>query len=498
MENEDGNKTKLKFLDNIVDFSRKIETLTEDLYQLLKSKDNKVLDPVKPIIEPRRGASAVVAFYNMYLDAAKTFKEVEAKLDATEIFKKGNDAALEIEDLDAVHVIELLGEFAAKIKDLENDSKIKIVSKMIEDSSKKLEKYLEVVIKVSLRALNRLPRVVDKLDVYSRFIIKHGNGDRYLKEYLEVFHSKLSFLGIENNKKALLQQTENLTGHFNMVKELNTRILGKRVAKNINKGIVQLLVLDLKAIVAKILAKIDKNQAPASIPFLIQLYARIRHREGSIVEEIEELFELKPEIIKLIFNCFIQFFGQLDLLEKPNSKLEAEELTVLLASILHEFSVNKEAKREWATKFGRSFGVSDTAELGSNFSEKCLLKITDLSSKLEIRERSIYVINNVHCFREYLDKFSGLSIKQLIYKHTETIIGLIKVEIGSKTPSEAYKYLLGDLAEVKKYSLPEEEQVYVSQSIRTMVEDRMAKKLIQGNPQLLIEAISNAYTGKAE
>lgn len=495
MEGQEENKTKLKFLDEVVEFSKRVESLTDDLRQLLRSKNSRVLDPIRPIIEPRSGAVTVLAFYDAYLSAAKAFEDIGAKIDASDLFKEDNNVEVEIEDLEALKILDLLTPFISRIEELEKNSNIKIVAKLIDSASKKLDKYLEVVVNAALSALKRLPRVVDKLDVYSRFILKHCDDEEYLRQYVRIFQSRLNFVGIEDNKRALLQQTDNLTKHFNMVKELNSRILGKRVAKSINKGVVRQLVLDLKVIMAKLLARMDKSHKPKYIPFLILLYSRLRHHEGDMVEEIEELFELKPEITKLIFNCFIQFFGHLDLIEKPNSKLEAEELTDLLATILDGFSICKSAKREWVSSFGRSFGVSDYEDLNSNFSEKCLHKITTLGEQLDVKERSIYIINNVSSLKKYLTKFMGLTTKQLVYKNCETIVGLIKIEIGSKSPEDAYTYLLKELSEVQKYSLPEEERLYISQSIRAMVEDRMSKRQIQGNPQLLLEAISNVYTG---
>lgn len=492
MEKDEKNEAKFKFLGRTLEFTKNIENLAEDLLQLLKSKDSSVLDPIRPIIHPKRKASAVLEFYNSYLQAAQTFKEVESKIKESGIATKPN---LKIEDLETGSTLDLLGLLIREIDELEKHSEIKIANKLAADQKKSLNKYLEIIKNTVLSALERLPKVVDKLDVYSRFILKYYDTDQYLKEYIGVCQARLSFFEIENREAAILQQTKNLTEHFNMIKELNTRILGRRFSRTINDGLIQLLVLDLKTILGSYLLKIEKSQSPFHIPFLIQLYSRLRHSGGNMVEEIEQLFELKPEVMKLIFNCFIQFFGQLDLLESPNGELVSEDITVLLAEILEQFALNKDAKREWVSSFGSSFGIFSVDELGFNLCEKCLLKITSLSEQLDVRERSIYTINNIHTLREYFLKFSGLDIKQLIYKNCETVIGVLKIGLESKPPADAYKFLFGELLAAQKYYLPEEERTYIAQKLKQIVEDGTSKKTIQGNPHTLLRMISEAYAG---
>lgn len=331
------------------------------------------------------------------------------------------------------------------------------------------------------------------IDQYSRFVIANVDKEAYLREYMDVFRLRMGFVSIKDNEQAILQQTKNLTAYFGMVKELNRRIIGRKCARIINEGIIQLLVLDLKTTLGDCLMKIDKDQSPESIVFLIQLYSQLRHSGGSVADEIEKLFELKPEIIKLIFNCFIQFFGQLDLQDRPNTNLQAEKIVVLLSKILKKFSRNKEVKREWCERFGNSFGVHNVKDLNQNFCEKCLLKITGLAERVEDKLRPVYMINNIHTLKDYAITFSGLDIKQIVYKNCELLVGFLRLGLELKSPVEAYRYLVDELSKAKGMWLPEEERQYVTDKIKKLFEEAITNKSIHGNPQTVVDGISQAY-----
>lgn len=490
---ENRNEEKLQFLENNIETTRKVKLLTEDIMQLLKTRDDTVLDTIKPIVEPRKNACAILNFYNQYLCANKKFDEFNKSVADLKLEDKNKKGSIEIEYLYKTKIVDLLEEQIKTMNMLDEFREIEIVKKVMKDHNKKLNTILDIIKNTAISTLERLPKVVENIDSLSRFILKYTDTKKYLQEYTEICHSRLGFYGIENNEKAILQQTKNLTEYFNMIKELNTRILGKKFSKKVNEVLIKLIVLDLKNIIGTLLMKINKSQSPSSIPFLIELYSRIRHSNGNMVEEIEELFELKPEIMKIMFNCFIQFFGELDLLNKPRKELTAEKLTRILSEILYQFRNHKEVKREWGSTYGSSFGVYRIDDIDSNFTEKCLLKITELSKLIDAKKSQIYMLNNIHSLKEYFVKFSGLETKQLVYKYCENVVGFLRIEIESQAPETVQDYLKSQIDKMKRYFLPEEDRRYINEKIKVLVEDLFARKIIQGNPEAILEEVSKCF-----
>lgn len=489
MKNVEESKNNIKLLEEIEKLSKNINRFADDLLQLLKAKDSSVLDEVREYVGPRRNALKVLNFYEFYLDNSKKFSEANEKIENSKI----DNTTATIKDLEKIQMLDLLKTQTTIINGFEEYSGIEIVDKLVIKQKKTLEKNLETVKCVVIESLRRLPKVVDKIDVYSRFLLANYDKKSYLKEYTDVFVSRMSFLAIKGNENAILQQTKSLTNTFNMLKELNKRILGRETSRVVNDGVIKILVLDLRNTLSQYLLEIDKEQSPSKIPFLIQLYTRLKHTDGSMVEEIEYLFKLKPEIMKIVFNCFIRFFGNLDLLEEPSKTLRAEEITETLAEILKQFSLNRFAKKEWVQTFGGSFGIHNVSEINQNFCDKCLHKITKISEQLDPKLRPIYIINNLNALQEYINEFSGMEIKQMIYKNCEIITGFLIVELESKTPTESYNYLLTELQKAKNLWLPEEERNHVSEKIKKIIEDGISKKTIVGNPHELIDAMEMAY-----
>lgn len=488
--------SKSKYLNGIVELTKNVDNLVEDLLQHLKSKDSSVLDRIRPIIEPKRNAKEIMNFYSSILDSDKKFKEINENIKKSGILNKLADSKIEIEDLESIKMFDQVNLLILTIDDLEKYKDIKIISKVLKEERKNFDNYIEAIQTAIFNSLERLPNVVDKIDIYIKFVLKYCDIKKFINGYIEICRSRLGFPNEDFKKEIILQRCAKLNGYLNMIKDLNIKIIGKKQSRIINDMLIKLIVLDLKSILATFLSEIEKDQSPFHIPFLIELYSKIRHSTENIVEEIESLFELKPELIKLMFNCFIQFFGELDLLEFPNKSLKSEKLTVLLANILNQFELCKDAKREWILSYGSSFGVYNADELNVNFCEKCLLKISELLKKLGTKAQSIYFINNINTLKPYFVKFGGMNIKELMYKNCEIIIGFLKVEIDSQSsPIDAYKYLLNELISAKQYFLPKEEREYVSLKLKQTVEDLISRKTLQGNPQPLLDAISEAYCG---
>ncbi len=152
-----------------------------------------------------------------------------------------------IKDLKDFEILEILKKYKSLKNNLEEYHKVNIVNQL---NSKTDKFYNDSVLKIKevfFKALDRLPKVVNSIDKYAEFLLKNLKQKQFLSEYSEIIYQQLKFPKVENFQ-AMVLQTKNLTKYFNLIINLNVEILGKSMARNINVGLIQLLIIQLKKI----------------------------------------------------------------------------------------------------------------------------------------------------------------------------------------------------------------------------------------------------------
>ncbi|OQS54643.1 hypothetical protein EHP00_141 [Ecytonucleospora hepatopenaei] len=482
---------KLKHLTKQVKFCEKIDQICTKVLIELKNTDYKTMQSFKPYILPKENIKKLLDFYEKYTETRKGLEKIKIKLEKSEILQR----TLKIKELEALEITTLLEKYKGYLNNLEIYKQVNIVDALIKESQEFFDSMVEKIKKSFVMALNRLPKIVNKIDVYAYFLLQHCDKKQFLGDYTKRVYSRLGFLDINNNLQLLVQQTSNLTKYFNLITQMNAEILGKREAYNINVGLVSLIIVNLKKVMVDTLLVVDKQNKASDIPLLIDLHYNLKHKEGKQIKEIEELFVFKQQIEKLVLNCLIQFFADLELLEHPRDDLCAENVCKIITKALDSFAKNQELKEDWSKKYGRSFGIYNVCDLNTNISTKCLNKIVNLSSQLKEFDKYVYLINNKACFRHYADNFDNLTFKKSINKDVQLIVGLWKIKLEAYKGLVLNRYLTSRLKAHAKYFLPEKERHKVQEAIKTIVESLIVRKMIEGQTNHLKEAIENTYTG---
>lgn len=483
---------------DVLDFSDRVDSLADELLGILKTMDSQALAGIRPYIEPRKNIVKIISFYDLLQSTIKEFGKVRDDLEKSQLIQRSHGEDVEIEELEKHKVLDLVTSVNKEIQSLKEFEGVRIVSKVMREMERLVDLAIGMVEQSVLASLRRLPKVVDKVDAYAKFALNHRESEKFIEAYTGICLERMGFAGIENNLASILQRTRNLTAHFNMVIDFNIRILGRKRARVTNDGLVKIMILDLKRILSDILGKADTEKKPDYIPFLIQLYARLRHSNGNIVKEIEELFVFKEEILTIMFNCFIHLIMETGLQEVPNKELREEKSVATLVETLAQFDKHGEVKRAWVEKYGSSFGVHTPEDLNSNFARKAFQFTTRLSKGLDVEERAIYTVNNIHWFKDLTTKISGYELKQLIYKNCETIVGMWKINLSGLEQGSLNAALIENLDRSRRYYLPDEERTHVVGKIRGMFQDFVAKGMFCSNPQVILEKMSAAYSGTTE
>lgn len=484
-----------KYLRLLSSFSRKLEDKMTGLLTKLECTEYTALDSFKSLIGPKKTLEQLSRFYSLYTVAIKNLEKFQAELE--ELLQSEKDGKeISPEKIVSLETFEKIEQLMKMKKDLEEFNGVKLVA-AYEDKTTEYINRLMKIIKTSLfRSLKRLPKVPKDAPDCAHFILKHCENKEFLGEYTRHAYERLGLVGTEANKEIILQRTKNLTGYFNLVIRVNKEILGEKAAFNINVGLVTLIVLNFKKMIGEVLLAEDQNSDPNSIPFLVRLYKQLKHSPGLKIKEIETLFVFKPQIEKLIFNSFIQYFADLEHMDKPCKSLRAESATVSMAKILSTLDNAKQLKERWVASYGPSFGVYNVEDLNGNFSEKCLLKIQKLAKHLDNVPKSVYLINNYATLVNCTKTCGGRDIKQLINSNQRIIEGVWRIELDKirKSP-DLDAFLREQLTINSSYYLPKEQRLEICNELRKMVQNKIANSKLPGLSPAIIGMFAEIYKG---
>ena len=179
---------RAQFLKETIDFSDKFNNVTENITTMLNSTNTSILEPVKPLIHPRRNIDKIVAIYELFWNNHTKLKEKREKIEKLDAFGKDY---LEIDELEKIGILSILKEISECLEVLEKKNEIKIIKQLVEQERVFFNDALKLVSRSVLHSLERLPNVVNKLEEYYQ--------ERNLKELEDIWSWRIS--GEESKKR---------------------------------------------------------------------------------------------------------------------------------------------------------------------------------------------------------------------------------------------------------------------------------------------------------
>lgn len=482
-----------KYLGVLVDYLHTVTEISDQTRILLEDTDYGAMRAFKPYIGPQQNIRRLLDFYRLYEEAIASFNNI--KIEFERIGWDEDKGEISMKDLESADVLQKIDALKQSCSSLSEYQKVKLVAEHAKTVSRYIEGLNKRIKRAFFASLASLPKIPSHARKYAQYLLKVIDNRELLGAYTKKVYNALGFFNIENNFDALIQQTTDLTSFFNLIININKELLGKQAAHNINVGLITLLMVNLKKIISDTLGVVDKDNKPEMIPYLIRLSGNLKHSEGPLIKEIEDLFVYKDSINKLILNCMIEYLSELELLERPNRHCKIEKVSKLLIKILGSFEQNPREKEKWAEKYGPSFGVYNAAELDSNFGTKCLMKVDEVAEKLDGMEKQIYLANNYYAFRSRIEEYKGREMKEQIEKAYKMITGLWKIGIDAASRYNTGEYIRKECMRQSRYYLPEELRNRVQEELKSIVEGLIINRTINENPDVLREAIEQVYTG---
>lgn len=104
---------RAQFLKETIEFSDKFNNVTEEILTMLNSTNTSILEPVKPLIHPRRNIDKIVRMYELFWDNHLRLKEKREKLESCDVFRKDY---FEIDELEKIGILSILKEISECLK----------------------------------------------------------------------------------------------------------------------------------------------------------------------------------------------------------------------------------------------------------------------------------------------------------------------------------------------------------------------------------------------
>lgn len=457
MLTEKNEKSELNLLDytKITNFYINVRTRLRKVAKRTQFTDYGILYVFKPYLIPLKTIDNLCAFYTKFTKAQDELDDIQNQVNNKNIRASKRYKFNNINKLDEIQILDKIKSLEIAKKELSDYLNIQIVRILLEEFDTFIEEINCTIRKIFLLSLTSLPKIDKESVKYCHYLLKIDDSKQgFLREYSNTIYELLFFFGIENSFEALVQQTTNLTEFFTLVIDTNKKFINDNRVNYVNAGLLKLMVLNLKDVIIKRLNIIKKDKKFKNLPNLIRLYGNIKHSRGYKIKEIDVLCDLKTNIMTEIHNCFVQFFIDLEYLDKPNSKYIAEKSGRSLKQTFDAFKVNEHVLKIWFKKYGKAFGVYEEKNLVDNFAEKYLRKIDNLANELEGIPKNVYLINNYYLFKNHMELHNKKPLKKIINSHLNNINGWFKVEIENEKNRDPVKYIKNTLKIYGGYQLP--------------------------------------------
>ncbi|CAD25858.1 hypothetical protein [Encephalitozoon cuniculi GB-M1] len=480
-------------LKRCAELSKEIETQANALGSLLERLQLSAVDGFKPYINPKRNITKLLEFYNSFISTKETVEDEKSKL--SEVFGESEKRFLPrdlkmLKEKRAMESTQTLIEMGNVLKEYKG---IRMVITEINSLNEFVGKAVDGIEESFFVSLRRVPEHSPEVREFASFLLSNTNKRKFIGRYTDVVYSTLGFDDIGMNTKRLLERTTNLDTFLLDVIEMNNTVLGEENAEVTNIGLLKMFVIGLKRAIADNLMKMEKEEDIDNVQPLVMLSDQLNYSGDRRIRVIEELFVFKDSIHKIICNSIFRYFEELDMIMEPDRHRNAEALCLKMVGALNAFYDHRGVSEAFVSEYGKDFSLETPQDIFEKFSLKTIEKILFLAETLKGISKSVYIINNVSIFQNYLKSIEGIPIEKMIEINLEDILGVWRKEISRRKEEDITLFLDKNIESQSRYHLPKELGERLAVSIRKLAEDALRERRYVGNIESLKSSISKLY-----
>ncbi|KAM0678671.1 hypothetical protein BDAP_000781 [Binucleata daphniae] len=246
-------------------------------------------------------------------------------------------------------------------------------------------------------------------------------------------------------------------------------MLNEKHAEIVNLEVKQMIVVDAKNILSRILLNYENKYKNENLYFCCKLYSYLNK------DEVKQYFvEFFDNITKIIHNLLLTFFYKIDEIKKPNKDHKSEEIIVLTYKIIK--CLENDCFTEFFVKYRSGIEYKNYKQL-KTFSGKTLTeKMYKLSKTLKGIQKNVYLPNNLYALQFFYKIHDGVPLVERIENHSNEIIAIWESELKKRKGSEFTKFLDVNLEIQQEFYLPEEIRINIVEKIKENVLETCKEK----------------------
>lgn len=487
------NPNILHKLKKCAEISREIETQAGALSSLMERLQLNAIDGFRPYINPKKNIGRLLSFYNSFILTKETIEKEKSKV--IKVFGESEKGFLP-RDLKMLLEKKVM-ESAQTLIDMGNVLKeyreVKIVDVEINSLNEFIEKTMSGISESFFGSLRRSGEYKPEFPEFAAFLLSNGNKRRFISKYTDTVYSTLGFDDIGTDIKILLERTTSLEEFLLDIIKMNNSILGEENSEVTNIGLLKMFIIGLKRAIADNLMKMEKEEDISNVQALIMLDDHLNYSGDKRIRVVEELFVFKDSIHKIICNSVLRYFEDLDMIMEPNKHSSKEELCLKMKGALDAFYDHRNVSEAFVSEYGKDFGLETTQDIFEKFSARTVEKILFLAETLKGIPKSVYIINNIYIFRNYLKNIEGIPIEKMIEINLEDILEVWKKEISKRREEDITLFLDKNIESQGRYHLPKEPGEKLASDIEKIISNVLKNKKYKGDDGNLKNSISKLY-----
>lgn len=494
-------KEKLDKIINSLDktnmLSQDIESNIAKINETISAAPISILESFEKYTDPQLNVQEINRFYRLFIEVIEQNNTHKISHDIKKNY---------IESMNNYYFVK------TSLARLNEYIEIKIVKRYIEKTKKAISPVLESLTDLFYKSFNEYlyedseknssnglasERSGSNLDKHKSLIVKfdelvevahfleHENEKMFIEQFCKTLIDKYKC----KQNAEFIEHLKALNDDFVKIQVLCKGMLNEKNSENVNIEVKQLIVVDAKSILSRILLNYENKYKQENLYSCTKLYLYLNK------SEVKRYFlEFNENILKVIHNLLLTFLSKIDEVRKPKKDVKNEETIVLFFKTIKCFE--NDCFLEFFEKYRSGMEFKNYEQLKTFSGEILTDKIFELSKTLKGIQRNVYLLNNLYLLQFFYKVHKETPMVEFIEVHSNEIIQIWESEIRKRKESEFTKFLDVNLEIQSDYYLPETIRTNIVDKIRECVLDVCKEKTYKKGENVLRLKINDLFTGK--
>lgn len=464
----------LKLLEKNANISIKIDNNIDQINRKFAEIPSEIVETFKRYTDPQKNIEELISFYRTIIRCIENIRKLEPGIVDSD--ETGIDQY--ITSIDCYNRIEI------ELDGLKSYSDVSIVKKLQVQTRKTLEKALEPVFDVFFKHFMR--KDVNDLRILSRFLIVNDE-TRFIQKYCKVLLHQHCVGQSKKECKVVLEKLRDIKTTFDKIGETNEIFLDDKNAEVVYNQLHQMILIDLKEAVSKILLDLENKFKIMNVVEACQFYI---HLQEPVVRDYFKEFNI--EILKVINNLFITLVNEINRIKKPNKKVLHESFVYALYKLLEVF---KDKKLHLIfIELHDTFEFRNYPHMKIRFGQIACERVIELSAEFKGIQKNVYLLNNFCLIQFYCQEYLDIKITDYIIKFSDEIVKMWNKECEKKRGTDLTRFLDVNLEVQKQYYLPDELREGIIPRIRMIIDDVLKESTYKNNKGTIKQRVTSLFS----